>query len=86
MGMFVTMPKFNLTMTYGSVEKWKVAEGEVVQKGQAILDAFSDKMTQEVEAPCDGVLLKILVAEDDEVDVGTPLAYIGAPGESFPNY
>jgi pyruvate dehydrogenase E2 component (dihydrolipoamide acetyltransferase) len=41
----------------------------------------TDKVTMEVEAQADGILHRILVPEGVEVEVATPIAVIGAPGE-----
>jgi pyruvate dehydrogenase E2 component (dihydrolipoamide acetyltransferase) len=60
--------------------KWLKAEGEPVSKGEPLYELDTDKVTQEVEADSDGVLLKIVVA-DGEVDVGTTVGIIGAQDE-----
>ena len=38
-------------------------------------------MENELAAPCDGVIARILVEEDDTVDVGTVLAIIASNAE-----
>ena len=56
--------------------------GEAVKKREPLYELDTDKVTQEVEAEAEGVLLKIFVNEG-EVDVGTTIAVIGKEGESF---
>src|SRR5438093_7047275 len=69
-------------MESGTIVRWLKGEGEAVQKREPLYELDTDKVTQEVEAEADGVLLKILVAEG-EVDVGTTVAVIGEEGEAF---
>jgi pyruvate dehydrogenase E2 component (dihydrolipoamide acetyltransferase) len=67
-------------MESGTIVKWLKAEGEQVEKGEALYELDTEKVTQEVEAEASGVLLRIAVAEG-EVEVGGTIAYIGEQGE-----
>src|SRR5437867_1449259 len=67
-------------MESGTIVKWLKSEGEAVEKGEALYELDTDKVTQEVEAEATGVLLKIAVQEG-EVEVGRTIGFIGAPGE-----
>jgi len=78
----VGMPKLGLTMETGAVGAWLVAEGDEVKAGQVIAEIVTEKITYELEAETAGVMLKILLAEEEEVPVGTPIAVIGQPGEA----
>jgi pyruvate dehydrogenase E2 component (dihydrolipoamide acetyltransferase) len=68
-------------MESGTIVKWLKSEGDAVQKGEALYELDTDKVTQEVEAEATGVLLKIAVAEG-EVPVGETIAFIGKEGET----
>ena len=68
-------------MESGTIVKWLKSEGDEVEKGEALYELDTDKVTQEVEADASGVLLKIAVAEG-EVPVGKTIAVIGEQGES----
>ncbi|WP_458397608.1 biotin/lipoyl-containing protein, partial [Anaerotignum sp.] len=46
----VLMPKFGLTMTEGTIEEWKVKEGDSVKKGDVLFSVATDKLTNDVEA------------------------------------
>ncbi|MDI9370937.1 MAG: 2-oxo acid dehydrogenase subunit E2 [Synergistaceae bacterium] len=81
----VIMPKLGLTMNRGTVSRWGAGEGEPVRKGDLLMVVATDKLTFDVEAPEDGVLLKILVPEGGEAPVGAVIAYIGAEGEVPPD-
>ena len=70
-------------MESGTIVRWLVAEGEPVKKGDPLYEVDTEKVTQEVEAEADGVLLKIAVAEG-EVPVGRTVGFIGSEGESVP--
>jgi pyruvate/2-oxoglutarate dehydrogenase complex dihydrolipoamide acyltransferase (E2) component len=78
----VGMPKLGLTMETGAVGAWLVAEGDEVRAGQVIAEIVTEKITYELEAETAGVVLKILLGEEEEVPVGTPIAVIGQPGEA----
>jgi pyruvate dehydrogenase E2 component (dihydrolipoamide acetyltransferase) len=67
-------------MEAGTIVRWLKSEGDAVSKGEPLYELDTDKVTQEVEADADGVLLKIVVA-DGEVDVGSTVGVIGAEGE-----
>ena len=77
----VKLPRLGQGMESGTIVKWLKSEGEPVQKGEALYELDTDKVTQEVEAEASGVLLRIAVA-DGEVPVGQTIAYIGAEGEA----
>lgn len=76
----VILPKWGLTMEDGTVVAWHVSEGERVVEGQVIAEVETEKVENELEAPCAGVVAQILVQEDETVDVGTVLAVID-PGD-----
>jgi dihydrolipoamide dehydrogenase len=83
MATMLTMPKLGLTMTEGSIQEWKKNEGDPVKKGEVILSVATDKLTYEVEAPEDGVLLAIAVPAGETVPVGAVIGAIGEAGEPF---
>lgn len=74
-----------MTMTEGTVEEWKVKEGDTVKTGDILFTASTDKITNDVESQHDGTILKIIVPEGTTVDVYSVVAYIGAAGESIPD-
>ncbi|HEU4865919.1 MAG TPA: dihydrolipoamide acetyltransferase family protein [Actinomycetota bacterium] len=76
----VKLPRLGQGMESGTIVRWLKTEGDAVSKGEPLFELDTDKVTQEVEAESDGVLLKIVIA-DGEVDVGTTVAIIGAQDE-----
>jgi len=81
MAVEITMPKMGLTMVIGKVGRWLKNEGDSIIKGDAILEIMTEKITNILEAPATGTLLKIAAAEGTEFPVGGVLGYIGAAGE-----
>lgn len=77
----VLMPKLGLTMTEGIVDEWYKKEGDAVKKGEAICSISSEKLTQDIEAESDGILLKIVVNAGESTPCITPIGYVGQAGE-----
>ncbi len=82
MAIEIKMPKLGLSMVTGKIGKWLIQEGKTVQKGDALLEIMTDKITNVIEAPADGILLKSAAAEGDELPIGAVLGVIGAAGET----
>jgi pyruvate dehydrogenase E2 component (dihydrolipoamide acetyltransferase) len=78
----VKLPRLGQGMESGTIVRWLKSEGDAVKKREPLYELDTDKVTQEVEADADGVLLKIVVAEG-EADVGTTVAWIGDEGEEI---
>ncbi|WP_304508638.1 dihydrolipoamide acetyltransferase family protein [Anaerotignum sp.] len=78
----VLLPKLGLTMTEGTIDEWKFKEGEFVKKGDILFSVSTDKLTNDVEAEADGVLLKILVPAGETAACKAAVAYLGKEGEA----
>ena len=78
------MPRLSLTMKEGTVIQWFKKEGDMVKKGEPLVEVLSEKATYEVEAPASGVLRKILAPEGTDVPVAETLGIIAAPDEELP--
>jgi len=73
-------------MQKGKIIKWLVSPGDEVESGEILFEISTTQLTEdpeqgvivmEVESQEDGWLAKVLVeAGEDEVSVGTPLAYV----------
>ena len=72
----ITMPKWGLSMTTGTVTGWRVGVGDTVTEGAAALDVATEKIEGEVESPVSGVVRRIIAVEDDELPVGALLAVV----------
>lgn len=82
MAVELIMPQLGLTMIQGTVTRWIKKEGDPVAKGEPVVEILSDKASFDVEAPADGILLKVVVNEGEVVPIATVIAYIGQAGES----
>jgi pyruvate dehydrogenase E2 component (dihydrolipoamide acetyltransferase) len=80
----VRMPALAQTSDELRLIAWLKAEGEEVTEGEPLFEAESDKATHEVEATVSGTLLRVLCEPDQEIEVGTVLAWVGEPGEQIP--
>src|SRR4051794_34668606 len=76
----VTMPALGESVTEGTVTRWLKQEGEQVEVDEPLLEVSTDKVDTEIPSPAAGVLSKILVSEDETVEVGAELAVIGGDG------
>ena len=79
----IKMPQLGLTMENGLVAEWLKHEGDAVSAGEPIVLIETDKLSSEIICEEDGVLLKILVEEGNDIPVQTVLAYVGQPGEEI---
>ena len=78
----VLMPQLGLTMEEGTVSQWVKHEGDPVKTGDVLLEITTDKLINEVTSEHDGVLLKIVAQEGEDVPVKGLLCYVGQAGES----
>ena len=79
-GTEVTMPALGESVTEGTVSSWYKAVGDTIEADEPLVSVATDKVDTDVPSPVSGVVIKLLVPEDETVDVGTPIAIIGTPG------
>ena len=79
----VTVPQLGEEMRSAILIRFLVAEGDEVHRGDPLYELDTDKVTQEVEAEADGVLLRVDGEDGAEYEVGATLAWIGDAGESL---
>ncbi len=85
MAQAVIMPKFGQTVEESSIVKWHKKEGDVVKKGDILFEIETDKSVLEVESFFEGILIKVVVAENVTVPVNTVVGYVGDKGEKAPD-
>ena len=56
-------------------------EGDQAERGEPICAVETDKAASELESAAQGILLRRLVPEGEEIEQGRVIAYVGAPGE-----
>jgi pyruvate/2-oxoglutarate dehydrogenase complex dihydrolipoamide acyltransferase (E2) component len=77
----VTIPSLGDDVPAAVLIRFLVKEGSTVRRGDALYELDTDKVTQEVEAEADGVLLRVDGTAGVEYPVGATIAWIGEPGE-----
>ncbi len=70
------MPKMGESITEGTIINWMVAEGDSFEEGDTILEVATDKVDNEVPAPANGTLTKILFEASSVVPVGEVMALL----------
>lgn len=82
----IIMPQLGESIAEGTVVKWLVPAGGMIQKDESLLEVETEKVTLEIPSPTTGRLNEILVHEGETVPVGTLLARIdGAPPSEVVN-
>ncbi|MEU6095394.1 2-oxoglutarate dehydrogenase, E2 component, dihydrolipoamide succinyltransferase [Streptomyces sp. NPDC047079] len=79
-GTDVVLPALGESVTEGTVTRWLKSVGDSVEADEPLLEVSTDKVDTEIPAPASGVLLEIVVGEDETAEVGSKLAVIGQPG------
>lgn len=72
----IKLPKLSETVDEMIIVEWLVAVGDQVDKDQPLVMVETDKVTVEMPTPLAGVVVELLVKEDDEVETGARLAVI----------
>ncbi|WP_017590863.1 2-oxoglutarate dehydrogenase, E2 component, dihydrolipoamide succinyltransferase [Nocardiopsis ganjiahuensis] len=73
----VTIPALGESVTEGTITQWLKSVGDTVEEDEPLLEVSTDKVDTEIPSPVAGVLTKILVDEDETVEIGTEIAIIG---------
>ena len=82
----ILMPALSPTMEEGTLAKWLVKEGDIVQSGDIMAEIETDKATMEFEAVDEGTIGKILIPEGTEnVTVNTAIAILLEDSENLSN-
>jgi pyruvate/2-oxoglutarate dehydrogenase complex dihydrolipoamide acyltransferase (E2) component len=70
------MPMFGMNMDEATIVKWHRTLGDSFRKGEPLYEIETEKVTTEVEAPCDGLLVEILVPADSTAAAGAAVCTI----------
>src|SRR5208282_3899287 len=76
----ITMPKWGLTMTEGTVVGWLKQQGQRFAAGEVLLEIETPKITNVVEASSGGTLQRIVAQAGTTLPIGALLAVV-APDE-----
>ena len=76
----ILMPQLGMGMTEGTIVSWLVGDGAIVTRGQPIIEFETDKVTNTIESPQNGVVQRV-AAEKATVPVREVIGYVLAEGE-----
>lgn len=81
----IIMPQLGESIAEGTVVKWLVPVGGMIEKDQSLLEVETEKVALEIPSPATGVLSEIVVQEGETVPVGSLLARIAStpPSEAI---
>ena len=63
------MPRVSMNMEEGTLVAWRKHPGDSFAEGEILYEIETEKVTNEYEAPCSGVMLEHLVEQGDDVPV-----------------
>ena len=66
----IQIPQLGQTNLKVTIENWFAKEGDHVEKGVSLYELSNEKLSQEIDAPVNGTLTKILVEEGGVVNPG----------------
>jgi pyruvate dehydrogenase E2 component (dihydrolipoamide acetyltransferase) len=78
----LTMPKWGLSMTEGTLVRWLVAEGARLEPGMEVCDVETEKIANAIESNVSGTLRRKAAQEGDVVSVSGLLAVVADPSVS----
>src|SRR5260370_37392553 len=81
MATLLRVPEVAAGATEAVLSEWLVKENTPFSTGDPMVTLETDKAAVEVAAESDGVILRALVPGGTTVEVGSPVALIGAEGE-----
>ena len=70
------LAQVGMNMETATIVAWFKQPGETFSKGEPLYEIETEEVTQEIESPGDGRLLEILVAEDEDADVGQEVCLV----------
>jgi len=74
----VTIPKWGIEMTHGTIVAWHKSVGDAVKAGEDIVDIETDKIVNSFEARSSGILVRLLAGVGDELPVGHLIGVIAS--------
>ena len=76
----VVVPKWGLEMTEGTVSSWLKQPGDVVARGEPLIEVESEKIVNSLDAPAEGMLRRILLDAGNIAAVGTLIGVLPGVG------
>src|SRR5262245_2245725 len=83
MAVEIKVPSVGESITEGVLSRWLKKDGDAVRSGEPLFELETDKATQEVPSPADGVL-SIGVKEGERVAIGSVVGQVDPQGKPKP--
>lgn len=80
----LTLPKIGVNMTEAVIIDWLAEEGDLIEEGQMILEAETDKAAQEIPTTHSGILARKIAQPGMTVQIQEPIAVLVEKGEELP--
>ncbi|MCM3410636.1 2-oxoglutarate dehydrogenase complex dihydrolipoyllysine-residue succinyltransferase [Metabacillus litoralis] len=81
----IKVPELAESITEGTIAQWLKQPGDVVEKGEYLLEVETDKVNVELTAEFSGVLKELHKESGDTVQVGETIGIIDESGEASPS-
>ena len=72
----ILMPQMGESVMEGTVIKWLVKPGDIVEDEDSIIEIATDKVDTEIPCPYAGKITQLLCEEGDVIQIGKPIALI----------
>ena len=76
MKLSLKLPMFGMNMEEATIVKWHRQPGEAIRKGEPLYEIETEKVTTEVESPCDGTLIEIVADAEETIAVGAIVCHV----------
>lgn len=84
MALEIVFPLLGLSTGKGRIIEWFKSEGDKVERREIIAKIETEKVETDLESPASGILRKILIPENVEIETLTVIAVITQEGEELP--
>jgi 2-oxoisovalerate dehydrogenase E2 component (dihydrolipoyl transacylase) len=78
----ILMPQLGESVTEGTISKWLVSVGDIVNKYDPIAEVMTDKVNAEVPSSFGGTIKELVAEEGQTLEVGELICYIEVEGEA----
>jgi 2-oxoglutarate dehydrogenase E2 component (dihydrolipoamide succinyltransferase) len=76
----IKMPKLGESIEEGTITKWFIKVGDMVEEDMVLAEIATDKVDSEIPSPVEGKIIKLLFEEDAVVPVGETIAIVSLDG------
>lgn len=79
----ITMPQMGESVAEGTITRWIKKVGDTVERDEPLFEISTDKVDAEIPSPAAGKLTRILVNENETVEVNTVVAELESAGANL---